>query len=177
MISDHMQDYLKIAYKLSATGADVSTSAIAEGLGVSAASATNMIKKMAELKLVRHMPYHGVELTPAGRKVALEVIRHHRLLELYLSEALGYPWDQVHDEACRLEHALSERVLSALETFLENPEVCPHGHPIPSQALDVAPSEGLPLAAALGGLAVAMIVLAIVLVNRPAPQRRSSLWF
>lgn len=133
MISEHMQDYLKIAYKLSATGADVSTSAIADGLGVSAASATNMIKKMAELKLVRHAPYHGVELTPAGRKVALEVIRHHRLLELYLSEALGYPWDQVHDEAEKLEHHISEEFETRMAETLGNPTRDPHGDPIPTR--------------------------------------------
>src|SRR4029078_12174607 len=89
---------------------EVTTSAIALGAEVSAASATNMIKKLAELKLVRHTPYQGGELTPAGRKVALEVIRHHRLLESYLAEALGYPWDQVHAEAEVLEHYISEEL-------------------------------------------------------------------
>src|SRR5438105_2520114 len=114
MISGSMQDYLKVIYKLSGAGAEVSSSAIAEGLGVSAASATNMIKKLTDLKLARHTPYQGVELTSAGRKVALEVIRHHRLLEAYLAEALGYPWDQVHAEAEKLEHVISEEFESRI---------------------------------------------------------------
>jgi len=133
MISDNMQDYLKVIYKLSTTGEEVTTSAIAEGVEVSAASATNMIKKLAELKLVRHTPYQGVELTPAGRKVALEVIRHHRLLESYLSEALGYPWDQVHAEAEKLEHHISEEFEMRIAETLGNPTRDPHGDPIPTR--------------------------------------------
>lgn len=133
MISDNMQDYLKVIYKLSTTGEEVTTSAIALGVEVSAASATNMIKKLAELKLVRHTPYQGVELTPAGRKVALEVIRHHRLLEAYLAEALGYPWDQVHEEAEKLEHHISEEFETRIAETLGNPTRDPHGDPIPTR--------------------------------------------
>lgn len=133
MVSEHMQDYLKVVYKLGAEGAEVSTTALADALGVSAASATSMIKKMAELKLARHTPYHGVELTPAGRKVALEVIRHHRLIELYLAEALGFPWDQVHDEAERLEHHISEEFETRIAETLGNPTRDPHGDPIPTR--------------------------------------------
>jgi DtxR family Mn-dependent transcriptional regulator len=133
MISESMQDYLKVIYKLSTAGAEVSSSAIADGLGVSAASVTNMIKKLTDLKLARHTPYQGVELTPAGSKVALEVIRHHRLLEAYLSEALGYPWDEVHAEAEKLEHVISEEFESRIAETLGNPTRDPHGDPIPTR--------------------------------------------
>ncbi len=133
MISDNMQDYLKTIYKLSQSG-EVTTSAVAEQLDVSAASTTNMIKKLAELKLARHTPYQAVELTPAGRKVALEVIRHHRLLETYLSEALGYSWDQVHAEAEELEHHISEAFEDKIASTLGDPKRDPHGDPIPTRA-------------------------------------------
>ena len=132
MISDNMQDYLKTICKLSQTG-EVTTSAVAEQLNVSAASATNMIKKFADLKLARHTPYQGVELTPAGRKIALEVIRHHRLLELYLTEALGYSWDQVHAEAEELEHHISEAFEDKIAATLGQPTHDPHGDPIPTR--------------------------------------------
>lgn len=134
MISDHMQDYLKAICQLGAGGAEVSTSAIAERLAVSPASVTNMMKKLADLRLVRHLPYQGVELTPAGRKVALEVIRHHRLLELYLAESLGYSWDQVHAEAEKLEHHISEEFEDRIAASLGNPTRDPHGDPIPTRA-------------------------------------------
>ena len=106
MLSQAVQDYLKAIYKLQEQGGVVSTSALAEAMEVTAASATGMVKKLASLKLVRHNPYQGVVLTKAGQKMALEVIRHHRLLELYLAEALGYSWDKVHEEAERLEHVI-----------------------------------------------------------------------
>ena len=134
MISDHMQDYLKAICQLGAGGAEVSTSAIAERLEVSPASVTNMMKKLAELRLVRHLPYQGVELTPSGRKVALEVIRHHRLLELYLAESLGYSWDQVHAEAEKLEHHISEEFEERIAASLGNPTLDPHGDPIPTRS-------------------------------------------
>ena len=93
-----------------------------------------MVKRLAELRLLTHNPYHGVQLTPAGQQVALEVVRHHRLLELYLSEALGYDWDQVHAEAERLEHHVSEELESRMERVLGFPEFDPHGDPIPTRA-------------------------------------------
>src|SRR5438105_1463282 len=133
MISDHMQDYIKAICQLGAGGAEVSTSAIAERLDVSPASVTNMLKKLAELRLVRHLPYQGVELTASGRKVALEVIRHHRLLELYLAESLGYSWDQVHAEAEKLEHHISEEFEDRIAASLGNPTLDPHGDPIPTR--------------------------------------------
>ncbi|MBI3734517.1 MAG: metal-dependent transcriptional regulator [Chloroflexi bacterium] len=128
-----MQDYLKAIYKLTQAEHKVNPSAIAERMGVSAASVTNMMKKLADLKLVRHTPYQDVELTPLGRKVALEVIRHHRLLELYLAEALGYSWDRVHDEAEKLEHHISEEFETKIAQTLGDPTHDPHGDPIPTR--------------------------------------------
>src|SRR5262249_62173165 len=101
-----------------------------------------MVKKLAGLRLVDHSPYRGVTLTSAGEKIALEVVRHHRLLELYLHEALGYPWDQVHGEAERLEHVLSEEMEERIDAMLGRPERDPHGDPIPSREGVLAPSTG-----------------------------------
>ncbi|MFQ6114937.1 MAG: metal-dependent transcriptional regulator [bacterium] len=133
MITQAIQDYLKIIYKLGANGEKVTTNAVAERLNVSQASVTGMIKKLAEIKLIRYTPYYGVELTNAGRKIALEIIRHHRLLELYLAEALGYSWDRVHDEAEKLEHVISEEFEDKMAEFLGNPTTDPHGAPIPAK--------------------------------------------
>ncbi len=133
MITQAVEDYLKVIYNLGVDGDSVTTNAISEGMGVSQASVTGMIKKLAELKLIRHTPYHGVELTNAGQKIALETIRHHRLLELYLAEALDYSWDQVHDEAEKLEHVISEEFEDKMAQFLGHPTIDPHGAPIPSK--------------------------------------------
>jgi DtxR family Mn-dependent transcriptional regulator len=131
------EDYLKGLWHLAAAGdsADgvVSTTALAERLDVSAASATNMLKRLDGMGLVGYVPYRGASLTDAGRKIALEVIRHHRLLETYLSEALGVPWDQVHDEAEILEHVLSEGLEDRIASHLGDPTFDPHGHPIPTK--------------------------------------------
>jgi DtxR family transcriptional regulator, Mn-dependent transcriptional regulator len=133
-ISESVQDYAKAIYSLSRRGdGSVATSALADRLGVSPASASAMVKRLAELGFVSHEPYHGVRLTPAGEKVALEVIRHHRLLELYLSEALGMPWDRVHDEAEVLEHAISEELSDLIAAKLGDPTHDPHGDPIPTR--------------------------------------------
>jgi DtxR family Mn-dependent transcriptional regulator len=128
-----MEDYLKAVYRLEHDGAPVTTQRLADELRFSGPSVTNMVKRLAELKLLTHNPYHGVQLTPAGEQVALEVVRHHRLLELYLSEALGYDWDQVHAEAERLEHHVSEELEARMERVLGYPEFDPHGDPIPSR--------------------------------------------
>jgi DtxR family Mn-dependent transcriptional regulator len=133
MFSQAMQDYLKAIYKLERRGGVVSTSALAEAMEVTAASATGMVKKLASLKLVRHHPYQGVLLSKAGEKMALEVIRHHRLLELYLAEALGYSWDKVHEEAERLEHVISEEFEEKIFEALGRPTRDPHGDPIPGK--------------------------------------------
>ena len=133
MLSEAVQDYLKAIYTLQEQGGAVSTSALAEAMGVAAASATGMVKKLAGLKLARHSPYQGVILTKAGEKMALEVIRHHRLLELYLAEALGYSWDKVHEEAERLEHVISEEFEEKIYEALGRPTRDPHGDPIPTK--------------------------------------------
>ena len=136
MISQAAQDYIKAIYKL-LNGRDavasVNTSMVAEKVDVAAASATNMVKKLAEMKLVKHTPYQGVELTDMDEKVALEGIRHHRLLELYLAEVLGYDLDKVDAEADRLEHVISEEFEDRIDKILGYPTVDPHGAPIPSK--------------------------------------------
>jgi DtxR family Mn-dependent transcriptional regulator len=132
--SHAVQDYAKAIYSLSRRGSEtVATSALADRLGVSPASASAMAKRLAELGLVSHEPYHGVRLTDSGEKLALEVIRHHRLLELYLAEALGMPWDRVHDEAEVLEHAISEELSELIAAKLGDPTHDPHGDPIPTR--------------------------------------------
>ncbi len=132
-VSDAVQDYAKAIYSLHGrSGEAVSTSAIAERLGVSPASTSAMVKRLESLGLVQREPYHGVELTPAGERVALEVIRHHRLLELYLAEALGMSWDRVHEEAEVLEHAISPELSDLIARKLGNPTHDPHGDPIPT---------------------------------------------
>jgi DtxR family Mn-dependent transcriptional regulator len=129
-----VEDYAKAIYSLErAGGGPVSTSALAERLHVTAGSASGMVKKLDGLGLVRHVPYRGVELTPRGRRLALEIIRHHRLLELYLAEEFDMPWDQVHAEAEKLEHVLSEELEELIALKLGDPKVDPHGDPIPSR--------------------------------------------
>lgn len=150
-----VQDYLKGLYMLG-EGAGrtdpVTTNGIAQHLGVSAASATNMLKKLDGIGLVLHVPYRGVELTESGRKIALEVLRHHRLLETYLAEALGVPWDQVHAEAEVLEHVLSEELEERISARLGHPTADPHGHPIPSKELTSPPPPERTLWDAADGL-------------------------
>ena len=129
-----IQDYIKAIFKLQPEGSlGVSTSAIAEKMDVSAASVSGMIKKLAKAGLLTHSPYQGVALTEAGRRVALEMIRHHRLIELYLMKALGYTWDQVDAEAERLEHVISEDMEDRMAAFLDQPTEDPHGDPIPTK--------------------------------------------
>jgi DtxR family Mn-dependent transcriptional regulator len=137
-ISAAVEDYAKAIYALQVEcKGPVTNHALAERLGVSAASASNMVKKLDGLGLVKHAPYHGVELTRAGRRVALEVLRHHRLLELYLAQSLGVPWDRVHDEAEVLEHHISEELEELIATALGNPTHDPHGDPIPTRDLEM----------------------------------------
>lgn len=140
-LSASIQDYLKEIYKLGVGGARVSTTALARRQGVSPASASAMVKKLAALGLVQHARYRGVALTPAGEQIALEVIRHHRLLEMYLAEKLGLGIDAVHAEADRLEHALSEELEARIDRALGYPTHDPHGHPIPNANLEVAAAE------------------------------------
>lgn len=154
MLSDSIQNYLKAIYSLNEDGKRVSTNALAERLEVSAASVSGMIKKLDELKLVMHAPYQGVQLTPTGRKMALEIIRHHRLIELYLTEAMGFPWDRVHAEAERLEHAISEEFEDRIAHILGDPTHDPHGDPIPSKDGDVRATSRTSLAETAAGSSV-----------------------
>jgi DtxR family Mn-dependent transcriptional regulator len=133
-VTSAVEDYAKAIYALERrVQGPVSTNALAERLHVSAASASSMVKRLDGMGLVRHVPYRGVELTGSGRAVALEVLRHHRLLERYLTEELGVPWDRVHDEAEVLEHVLSEELEELIATKLGNPTHDPHGDPIPTR--------------------------------------------
>jgi DtxR family Mn-dependent transcriptional regulator len=133
-----VEDYAKAIYALQTqSGSAVTTNAIADRLGVTPASASNMAKKLSALGLVEHVPYKGVRLTDAGQRVALEVLRHHRLLELYLAERLDVPWDRVHDEAEVLEHVLSEELEELIARKLGDPTHDPHGDPIPTRELRI----------------------------------------
>jgi DtxR family transcriptional regulator, Mn-dependent transcriptional regulator len=134
-LTEAIQHYLREIYKLEAAGGRATTTSVAEAMEVSAPSASAMVKRLAALELVEHVPYRGIALTDDGRRVALEVIRHHRLLEQYLAERLGVPLDQVHAEADRLEHALSEEVEKRIDALLGYPTHDPHGHPIPDAEL------------------------------------------
>lgn len=135
-LSESIQDYLKSAYKLQSTGGRVTIGALAKDQSVSPASASAMVKKLAALGLLEHEPYRGARLTAAGERVALEVIRHHRLLELYLAETLGLHVDDVHDEADRLEHVISEELEERIDKALGFPTHDPHGDPIPDANLE-----------------------------------------
>jgi DtxR family Mn-dependent transcriptional regulator len=145
-ISNAVQDYAKAIWSIAQRGDEpVSTSAIADRLEVSPASASAMVKRLEVLGLVTREPYHGVRLTAGGQRVALEVLRHHRLLELYLAEALGMPWDRVHEEAEVLEHAISPELSELIAAKLGNPTHDPHGDPIPTREgeIDEPPTRSL----------------------------------
>lgn len=132
-LSQSVEDYLKAIYVLQSEGETASTTNIAKALDVSSASVTNMLKRLAKMKLLEHESYKGAKLTPAGIKIALEVLRHHRLLELYLKEVMGYSWDEVHDEAENLEHHISEQFEDRIAELLNHPTHDPHGDPIPTK--------------------------------------------
>jgi len=144
-----IENYAKAIYALQRRSEDgsVGTTDLAERLGVTAGSASAMVKRMAELGLVEHAPYKGVSLTADGKRVALEVLRHHRLLELYLAEHLGVPWDRVHEEAEALEHVISEDLEARIAAKLGNPTHDPHGDPIPDAQLRIDEGETASLAA------------------------------
>lgn len=133
VLSQSIEDYLKVIYVLEEEGETASTTNIANAMKVSSASVTNMLKRLAGMKLLEHQSYKGATLTPAGKKIALEVLRHHRLLELYLKEMMGYSWDEVHDEAEKLEHHISEQFGDRIAELLNHPTHDPHGDPIPSK--------------------------------------------
>jgi DtxR family Mn-dependent transcriptional regulator len=146
MRSPSIEDYLKALYKLEEQqGAPVSTGALAQAMDVSSASASNMVKRLDELDFLTYEAYEGATLTDPGQTVALEVIRHHRLLELYLKEVMGFSWDEIHEEAEILEHHISERFEDRIEEMLDHPERDPHGHPIPARdgTVDELPTRPL----------------------------------
>ncbi|HMB92788.1 MAG TPA: metal-dependent transcriptional regulator [Rhodothermales bacterium] len=153
MLSQAVEDYLKTIYKLQDEGA-VSTTDIARALDVSSASVTNMVKRLSEMKMVAYQSYKGVRLTEAGEKIALEIIRHHRLLETYLKEVLGYSWDQMHKEAEQLEHHISEEFEDKIDELLGYPTHDPHGHPIPTRDLQIVEATTIPLTEAKPGQTV-----------------------
>lgn len=140
-LSPAMEDYLKSIFRLEERQQRVSTQALAERLAVAPASVTSMVKRLAEVGLLTHERYRGVELTEAGRRVAQEMIRHHRLLELYLTQALGFDEGEVHAEAERLEHFISEQFEDRIDQILGRPTCDPHGSPIPCRPGQIPPSS------------------------------------
>lgn len=154
MLSESMQNYLKAIYAVLEDGQRATTNALADRLGVAAASVTGMLKRLDEMNLIVYEPYQGASLTISGQKIALEVIRHHRLIELYLTSAMGYPWDKVHAEAEKLEHAISEDFEDAMSRALGDPTHDPHGDPIPAKDGTVAPVSRRTLGDAMAGDAV-----------------------
>jgi DtxR family Mn-dependent transcriptional regulator len=177
VLSPAAEDYLKTIYKLrtqmdgAGDAGAVTTQALADRLDVAASSATAMVKKLATLKLVRHEKYRGVELTEAGEKIALEVIRHHRLIETFLAEVLGMEWDQVHAEAEKWEHVLSEEVEAKISAALNHPTHDPHGSPIPAPDGSLAPNDWTPLARAAQEQQVSRLRVRRVSDNNPAVLR------
>lgn len=137
LLSDSIQDYLKEIYKLAGDGDRATTTAVARRMGVAPPSVTSMLKKLAVLGLVTHEPYRGATLTETGERIAVEIVRHHRLLELYLAQTLGVSIEDVHAEADRLEHGLSEELEARIDVALGYPTHDPHGDPIPDAALRV----------------------------------------
>lgn len=143
--SEAIEDFLKAVYSLQQDQDRVPTSLLAEALNITAPSTTEMAKKLAKAKLIEHEPYRGVRLTVAGERIALEIVRNHRLIELFLVQALGYSWDEVHEEAERLEHAISDRMAQRIAEFLGDPRYDPHGDPIPDPAGQLPSRDLTPL--------------------------------
>ena len=140
------EEYLEAIYRLEREGPGVTTSALASELGVAPASVSGMLKKLSGEGYIEHKARGDAKLTPKGLAVGVSVIRRHRLAERLLTDVLGMPWDAVHEEACKLEHAISQRVEDRLVEVLGDPQVCPHGHPIPPADLSDPPRIGMPLA-------------------------------
>jgi DtxR family Mn-dependent transcriptional regulator len=145
------QDYLKALYQLHGDQRPVPTRELAQRLAISSPSVSEMVTRLSSQGLVEHGKYRGQQLTREGRKVALELVRHHRLLEMFLVQVLGYGWDEVHDEAERLEHVISERMEQRIFELLGRPQLDPHGHAIPTLAGKVRPVSNRPLSACRGG--------------------------
>lgn len=136
-LSRSVEDYLKTIYHLSSQGGFASTSDIAASLAVAPPSVSGMIRRLSDTGLIEHVPYRGVQLTNQGRRAALKMIRRHRVIELYLTQRLGYDWDGVHDEADRLEHAVSDELIERMSGALGDPRYDPHGAPIPTAAGEI----------------------------------------
>lgn len=151
-LSRSVEDYLKAIYGLSERGEPASTSAIAEALAVQPASVTGMVKRMAESGLLEHSPYRGARLTQRGQREALKVLRRHRVIESYLCERLGFNWDDVHEEAERLEHAASDSLVERMAAALRFPRHDPHGAPIPTSAGEIEETDSVTLAHARPGV-------------------------
>jgi DtxR family Mn-dependent transcriptional regulator len=149
-----VEDYLKAIYRLSPQGRAASTSEIAQRLELSPASVSGMVKRLSEQGLLEHVPYKGVQLTADGRRAALRMLRRHRLIEAYLVAFLGYTWDTVHDEAERLEHAVSDTMVERMAAVLGNPSVDPHGDPIPTSDGDIHEPVSIPLSEVPAGVSV-----------------------
>lgn len=145
-LSRSVEDYLKVIFALSKSGEVASTSAIADALEVQPASVTGMVKRLAESGFLQHAPYRGVQLTPSGTREALRILRRHRVLETYLTERLGYSWEDVHEEAERLEHAASEDLIERMAEALGNPSHDPHGAPIPTPVGEIETTDSFTLA-------------------------------
>jgi DtxR family Mn-dependent transcriptional regulator len=131
--SQSIEDYVKVIYQIQEQSQWVTTSALAERLGHAPSSVTSMVQKLQKLGYLDYTPYYGFKLTERGRRLALEILRHHRLLELFLVKVLGYTWDRVHEEAERLEHAISEEFVERIDRLLGHPRLDPHGDPIPTE--------------------------------------------
>ena len=145
LFSQTVEDYVKSIYLLQQDSGSAATSELAKKMKTSPAASTKMIKHLTENRLTEHTKYHGVRLSPAGEKIALEIIRHHRLIELYLHQALGYEWDEVDAEAEKLEHHISEEFEARIDKMLDYPLTDPHGDPIPTREGAIAPRRGAPL--------------------------------
>jgi DtxR family Mn-dependent transcriptional regulator len=165
-LAPRISDCLKLIYAMQEQRQKVSTSAVSERLGVSDATATMLFKDFATAGWVEHVPYRGVRLTILGEQKAKEIIRHHRLLELYLARELGYTWDKVHDEADRLEHVISEEFEDRLDQLLGYPTIDPHGDPIPSKDGLMVDRDGLKLSVVKEGQ-----VCRILRVNDQDPEK------
>lgn len=155
--SPAVEDYVKAIYKIQESGESVTTNALSRRMKTTPAASSKMFKALADMNLIEHTPYYGAKLTRAGEKVALEVIRHHRLIELYLHQALGYAWDEVDAEAEKLEHHISEEFEDRIERLLDYPTLDPHGDPIPSRDGTIEPLRGTSLAEAEAGALVVVL--------------------
>jgi DtxR family Mn-dependent transcriptional regulator len=155
--AESIEEYLEAVYRLEREGPGVTTSGLASTLGVAPASVSGMLKKLERDGYVEYVARGEVKLSRSGLEVAVRVLRRHRLAERLLTDVLGMPWDEVHEEACMLEHAISDRVEQRLIKLLNNPETCPHGHPIPPKDLSDPKRIGMPLAQVDAGRQTAVV--------------------